>query len=303
MGKRQHSERTEALAPVVDQRIAAAANQSATAAAIQLGAIGGIKRLADRLNAEIIKALSQIRDHKTYTHFTDGDGKPFGRFDDFCDFCEHSPMPYNKFYEQERLLEAEGEQVFNLLGQTNLPTYLRKKLPPGAIRVDADAIVIADETGEETRIARDDLDALTQTLKELARANSEKEKLIAQGRKQLEQLQVRAQSAEGAKYDLEAKIEKLQVGMEAGYALPKELPPLEAGLGQVLGAFAKLRETLKAASPAQRDAFASLYVSQVDLANDRCLCELGLITPEDLLQSEISSNQRAAETFDDLEGE
>ncbi len=86
----------------------------------------------------------------------------FDRFDQFLN-SSRSPLTKSQYYERKALLEAEGDQTFDVLNSLNVPITLRRQVGTGAVRVEGDALIVDDE-----RIALDDRAVVVEVMKMLA---------------------------------------------------------------------------------------------------------------------------------------
>ena len=134
---------------------------------IRLGAVGAIGQLAQTLSAQTIRALQTVRDDKDF------EALGFTRFDDFLDESDVSPMSYRQFYDREKLLEKEGDHLFDLMNSLKLTHRQRRLLGAGHVQIDDKKgtviIVTGEDLEEETEeIELTDRTRLLQTLSALA---------------------------------------------------------------------------------------------------------------------------------------
>lgn len=167
---------------------------------IRLGMVAGVGRIAQTLSAQTIRALQKVRDDKDF------EALGFSRFDDFLDESDISPMTYRQFNDREKLLETEGDDVFDLMNTLKLSHRQRKMLGAGHVQIDeakGTVIIVTDKDGEENieEIELVDRSRLLQTLSALAdqnatlnaKTNKQKEK-IERGEKEIEGLQKKLDS-------------------------------------------------------------------------------------------------------------
>lgn len=176
MSKKTHLEKVEETKREAETKISTVISnahqaKNDTVSLLKIGAVGAIGRLSQNLSAQTIRALQTVRDEK---HF---EALGFTRFDDFLDESEYSPMSYRQFNDREKLLLAEGDQVFDLLTQLKLSQKQRKMLGAGHIQIDETKGTVLIVTGEDLEeeveeIELTDRTRLLQTLSALADQNS-----------------------------------------------------------------------------------------------------------------------------------
>lgn len=163
-------------------------------ALVMLGAVGAVNHIASTLQAQTMRGLQAIRDEKVFESFG------FTRFDDFLNESEYSPMSYRQFIDREKMLETEGDQLFDILNSSKMSHRQRRLLGAGHVQVDeakGTVIIVTGEDLEETteEIALDDRSRLLQTLSALAdqaallnQKNTKQKKQIERGEAQVEDL-------------------------------------------------------------------------------------------------------------------
>ncbi len=148
-----------------------------------VGATKLANRLVESLGAQAVHAIEQVRDQKLYI--------PAGyeTIRDFLDRDPESPMSYDQFNRRTKLLESEGDVIFDLLNSLNVPLKDRKMLA-GQIEIDGNEIRIGD-----TCVRKDDEAAIlnlitTQHAKllEQQRTNDRLTKKIKKGEEDFEKL-------------------------------------------------------------------------------------------------------------------
>jgi hypothetical protein len=211
-----------------------------------LGLLQGARELArglDKLvSAQVVNALDQFQKEERY--------KLFGHltFVEFLNQSAYSPMKKDEYYDRKALLEKEGESTYDALNALNLPVYRRKALPPGAVRVEGEFVVLGGEDGEE-RIPITEGKRLKQVLKALTDANVAKEEALTAAQKKLER-------SEKAKADAEAEVEELHTRLnEAGDPLTQGIEPsgLVLGIAQLEQGFRTLEGHVKDTKPSQKE--------------------------------------------------
>lgn len=89
-----------------------------------LGAVHNVKRLSETFNSQFLRGVQAIENENLYLDMG------FGRFVDFLS-SEESPIGKTAFYDRLKLLESEGEQVFDLLNEVGVAASTRKLLAAG----------------------------------------------------------------------------------------------------------------------------------------------------------------------------
>lgn len=176
--------------------------QNRDRALMMFGAVGAINHIAKSLSAQTIRGLQKMREEKIFEAFG------FTRFDDFLDGYENSPMSYRQFYDREKLLEKEGDELFDVLNDLRMSHRARKLLGSGNVALEGNTVIVktmnddGDEIEEEIQI--DDKTRLLQTLSALADQNANlnrktdrQKTLIDKKDSQIEELSERIQRGAG----------------------------------------------------------------------------------------------------------
>jgi hypothetical protein len=253
-------------------------------ATLLLGGLNALNTLANNVSAKVIATLQQVRDEHIYRAFG------FDRFDDFLDQHPYAPMGYRAFNTAEKLLKAEGEQLFDLMNGLKIPAYKRKQLGAGLVELDAESGQVFvtlppadDKQPEQVAIALNDrtqlLNALTLAVDQNAAARQDKEraeKKQAKAEKELAEALAAAPSGVspdslshphktaaltvfGALEELAAEAEKLTPTEQQTYA-PRVFAHLAALTEKLRAAYGRtLSEVQSYSSPTQE-------VSDEDLA-------------------------------------
>ncbi|HUF02827.1 MAG TPA: hypothetical protein VMM38_01485 [Aridibacter sp.] len=201
------------------------------------GGINAINGLTNALSAQVMRALETFQQEKLHEQLG------YQRFADFLDNYPYSPMTKHQYYERLKLLESEGDVVFDVLNSLNMPMRTRKLLGRGNIQLEGDTLIVTDGD-EETEIELNDRTRLLETLTALAdRSYLQQRKIDRQG----EDLQ-----------RLVDKTERLNSENERILAMKKtDLEDLHAvALLQLSTAFVALSEEAEKLTPAEKIAFA-----------------------------------------------
>ena len=155
----------EIAAELVESAFADFTAEERQMAAILLGRAQASDRIAVALSAEVIRFLEHFEETKSY--------RALGHRD-FVTFLANSGLhglTKHKYYERKKVLELEGDPVFDALSLAGVPISLRKQLEPGDVAIEGNNIIIKAETDEkDIVIDKDNSMAVVQTLRSLAKS-------------------------------------------------------------------------------------------------------------------------------------
>ena len=146
-----------------------------------IGGIGAINSLAVTLSAEVMRALETMQTQKVH------ESLGYQRFADFLDNSSHSPMSKSTYYERKKILDNEGDIIFDLLNGLSMPISKRKLLGKGNIQVDGEMVIVIDGE-EETEIELNDRTRLLETLTALADRSTTLDQRLKKRDKDIEKL-------------------------------------------------------------------------------------------------------------------
>ncbi len=185
-------------------RVADATDSRKARAFMFLGGVHAVNKLVKSLDSNFLRGIQAIEEEKLYVDLG---------FDVFVDFLdsEYSPMSKSTYYNKIKILETEGDNVFNLMNEIGVSVATRKLLAAGnydAISFDGDQLKIGEETADLSNIkmVRALIEAYATDLKkvtgdaETKQAKLEKAELvITAGTKELSNLQrkIDAEKSEG----------------------------------------------------------------------------------------------------------
>jgi hypothetical protein len=111
---------------------------------IFLGEIRAVGKIANALKSQEIKAIEAIQNNKLYLDLG---------FETFASFLASDlvPISKNRFYDATKLLEAEGEQLFDLLNEVGVAKSVRKLLASGdyeAIQIEDNKILVGNQEAD-----------------------------------------------------------------------------------------------------------------------------------------------------------
>jgi len=156
----------EAIAgEIVEDRLAMFTKEEEMNAAILLGRAQAADRISVALSAEVIRFLEHFEKTKIY--------RAIGH-KDFVTFLANSGLhgvTKHKYYERKKVLDKEGDPVFDALTVAGVPMSVRGELQAGDVQIDGDTIIVKGETEDEDLIIdTDNHAAIVQHLRNLANA-------------------------------------------------------------------------------------------------------------------------------------
>jgi hypothetical protein len=186
-----------------------------------LGAIGAVNKISNVLSAEAMRFLMKCQENKIH------EALGFERFDDFLNESPHSPMTKHQFYDRKKLLEAEGDTIYEAFNQFGIPFATRKLLAQsnaGEIAIEGDEILIG-----ENRANLSDLPMIKELIKTLANDNREITLKKQADEKKIEDLERRIKTGQ-------SEYEELRRAVDA----QAEGTPYEQKLMKAIGAMVNL---------------------------------------------------------------
>jgi hypothetical protein len=153
--------------------------------------IGGVKvadALTHHLTSQMLRTLEVIKEEKLYL------AAGYKTFDQFLDKAPESPMRHDTYLRRARLLEAEGDELFDAFNSIGLSYSKRRLLGKGAVEIDGNEIVVRDDK-EEMRLPLNNQTELLSALSRLADKSNEKSRTIERGKKELERKDKKLQEA------------------------------------------------------------------------------------------------------------
>lgn len=162
-------------------------------AAVSIGYITAFQKISNVLSAEFMRALIQFQEMKMH------EALGYSRFENFLNESPYSPMSKNQFYDRAKILETEGDELFDLLNNFGLAVSKRKLLGKGNIQLDGNKIIVIDPaTNEEISFDAGDKSRILETITALADANADKTKKLDKGREDNERLKRKLNETEEA---------------------------------------------------------------------------------------------------------
>lgn len=150
-----------------------------------LGAITAMDAIAygfsSQLNSQVMRGMEKIEREKLYLELG------YGTFVEFLS-SDDSPITKSQYYERIKLINNEGDALYDALSKMSFPVSKRKLLNKGAISIEGDSVIVKSDAGIETQIELNDRARLLETLSALADSNAEKTRKLAIGIKDNENL-------------------------------------------------------------------------------------------------------------------
>lgn len=99
------------------------------------------RAVATGLSAQEIRALVQFQEDRRYLDLG------YANFVEFLENSEYSPMSKTRFYERLRVLESEGDEIYDLLTEMGISISTRKLLTKGdrRLELDGDDLIVGTE--------------------------------------------------------------------------------------------------------------------------------------------------------------
>lgn len=119
--------------------------------------------------------------------------------DQFLNEAPEAPMTKHQWYDRKKLLEAEGDDTFDLLNSIRIPISTRKALPPSAFEVRENVLVVSDEKGNEYEVPLTDTKRVKSIINNIAREHGETKKKLSDETKKTEALSNRVKELSDAK--------------------------------------------------------------------------------------------------------
>lgn len=235
----QHAEET------LENHLRSFSEKEKNNALLLLGGIGAVERLAQSISATLssqsLRALEKFQEQGLHQSLG------YDRFDDFLNESDYSPMSKHQFYERKKILNTEGDEVFDLLNAFGIPLSKRKLLGQGHIQIDGDTvIVVTGEFGEEQteEIEITDRARLLETLSALADANADKSKKLVRKQAALEKAETEIKRLDEENDDILA------------HQKSDSLDPHSLALLNIVSAFQTLKNAAENLKPIEKEQFA-----------------------------------------------
>lgn len=176
---------------------------------LSFGAIGGMRVVSRFIGVSTISILREIRDEKKYKVFG------YANFEDFLEkdalAIQYAGISYRTFNQLEKQLEAEGDELYELLNNFKIPISTRRILTSNGetqISLDGDKLLVGEE---EISL---DSPQIKQVIKELANGTKQLAEQQEKSEKTIEKLN--SQVTTGAKEfdELRRSLNALQEGSD-----------------------------------------------------------------------------------------
>lgn len=241
----------EIAAELVEDAFADYNAEEKQTAAILLGRAQASDRISVSLSAEVIRFLGYFEETKSYRAL----GYP-----DFVTFLANSGLhnvTKHKYYERKKVLDLEGDPVYDALSLAGIPISVRKQLEPGDVTLDGSNIIIKAENDEDDIIIdKDNHIAVVQTLKNLAAARRQDKLQVEAVRDKLNAIEVQH---DGQVREIYAEIDRVKASNVAEIASnPHMIARVELGI-----AFRRLTDAAASLSGIEKDQFRDAVLEDV----------------------------------------
>lgn len=247
-------------------------------ALLLLGRIQATDRIATNLTAEVVRTLILIEECKAYRALG------YQQFVDYLADSDVSVMTKHEYYNRKKLLETEGDELFDLYSMSGIPLHRRKLLGAGQVEVSDEGIYVHTDDGD-VRVERGDTTRFIELVSALAKSNAEKTKKIEKGKDDFRRLK--------------DKLLRLEDLPDSDRTTKKTSQSHAAAIVGLAALAAELERTPEAACAAYVDEHFPLLVSQFNRVN-AVLCEkAGLDSVADLPVPDDGDAQSLAAILDD----
>ena len=96
------------------------------------------RSVATALSAQEIRALEHFQEQKMFIPLG------YSTFVDFLDKSEYSPMSKRQYYERRELMNAHGDEIYDLLTSVGISVRAQKMLGNGELSIEGDKLVAGD---------------------------------------------------------------------------------------------------------------------------------------------------------------
>lgn len=181
---------------LVDARDAAHNERQHNEALFLLGRIKQNEQIAvaisTNLTAQTIRALELFQEDGMYRQLG------YQTFVDFLEKSEYSPMSKRQYYERRELMNAHGDEIYDLLTSVGISVRAQKMLGAGDLRIEGDRLMIGEDEIDigSTSLVKQAIQELVEERRDLQAAaekletkNSKLETRLNAGQAEYEELQ------------------------------------------------------------------------------------------------------------------
>ncbi|MCC6328954.1 MAG: hypothetical protein IT174_10590 [Acidobacteria bacterium] len=153
-------------------------------ALLLLGRIQATDRIANNLTAEVVRTLILIEECKAYRALG------YQQFVDYLADSDVSVMTKHEFYNRKKLLETEGDELFDLFSISGIPLHKRKLLAAGQVEISAEGIYVHTDSGD-VHVGHGETTRFIELVSALAKSNADKTKKLEKGKDDFRRLKER----------------------------------------------------------------------------------------------------------------
>ena len=178
---------------------------------VWLGRVQATDRIAETLRGEMLRALIAVEEQKKYKRLG------FKTFAEFLEKSDLSPLTRNQYYDRRKLLDKEGEKLFDLYPSIGISMRTRKLLGEGNVSYDGENLTVRNGNLELT-YHRDDFNRAAEIITAIADSR-------ADTTRKLEKTELALDKAMDDNADLKKKIEDVKASKygDAGNAADRAL--------------------------------------------------------------------------------
>lgn len=248
----------EAIAgEIVEDHLAAYSEQERIDAATLLGRAQAADRISVALSAEVIRFIEHFERTKRYRAL----GHP-----DFVTFLKHSGLnsvTKSRYYERKKILDKEGDPVFDALTIAGVPITVRGYLEPGDVTIEGESIVVkGDDDSSDIVIHKDDHQSIVTALRNQAQIRRTAAKELAKAKDELAELKIKHAAEKRELYDENDRLRASRSAEVGG-------DTHSMALAAVIGAFKNLRDEVAGLSEidrgARKDSVLEILAGQMQL--------------------------------------
>lgn len=165
---------------IVEEHLAEFSHQETMEAALWLGRAQATDRISVALSSQVIRFLEMFEKTKAY--------RALG-YNSFVAFLNNSGLhevTKNRYYDRIKLLNKEGDPVFDALTIAGVPITVRGYLEPGDVTIEGESIVVkGDDDASDIVIHKDDHQSIVTALRNQAQIRRTAAKELAKAKEEL----------------------------------------------------------------------------------------------------------------------
>lgn len=242
---------------IVEEHLAEFSHQETMEAALWLGRAQAVDRISVALSSQVIRFLEMFEKTKAY--------RALG-YNNFVAFLNNSGLhevTKNRYYDRIKLLNKEGDPVFDALTIAGVPITVRGYLEPGDVTIEGESIVVkGDDDSSDIVIHKDDHQSIVTALRNQAQIRRTAAKELAKVKDELADVKARHDAEKRELYDENDRLRASRSAEVGG-------DTHSMALAAVIGAFKNLRDEVAGLSEidrgARKDSVLEILAGQMQL--------------------------------------